>query len=79
MKLQRQERAAMKDRINWLKGWLIERDYDIKDERNDFLYIYYSTMRMIYSPRLSRDLLHHINGQFKNHFQKAALILSYPM
>ena len=44
MKLQRQERAAMKDRIDWLKGWLKERNYDIKDERNDFLYVYYSTI-----------------------------------
>ncbi len=73
MKLQRQERAAMKDRINWLKGWLKERDYDIKDERNDFLYIYYSTMRMIYSPRLSRDLLHHINVQFKKALPESSI------
>jgi pantothenate kinase len=73
MKLQRQERAAMKDRIDWLKGWLKERNYDIKDERNDFLYVYYSTIRMIYSSRLSCDLLHHINGYFKKPLPESSI------
>ena len=60
MKLSKPERVAMKDRINWLKDWAKVRDYDIGEHRNDYLYVYYSTLRMIYSLKLSHDLLHHI-------------------
>lgn len=73
MKLKKPERVAMKDRINWLKGWLKERKYDIGRYRNDFLYVYYSTARMIYSSRHSRDLLHHINGQFKRPLPESSI------
>ena len=65
MKLSKPERVAMKDRINWLKEWAKTRDYDIGEHRNDYLYVYYSTLRMLYSPRLSHDLLHHMNRYFK--------------
>lgn len=73
MKLNKPERVAMKDRLNWLKGWLKERDYDIGRYRNDFLYVYYSTARMIYSSRLSRDLLFHINGYFKRPLPESSI------
>lgn len=58
MKLSKPERVAMKDRVNWLKDWAKVRDYDIGEHRNDYLYVYYSTLRMIYSLKLSHDLLH---------------------
>ena len=73
MKLSKPERVAMKDRINWLKDWAKVRDYDIGEHRNDYLYVYYSTLRMIYSLKLSHDLLHHINGYFKRPLSESSV------
>ena len=55
----------MEDRVKWLKDWLKERNYDIGDYRNTYLYIYYSTIRVLYSKQLCHDLLHRVNASFK--------------
>ena len=73
MKSYNPERVTMKDRLNWLEGWLKERNYNIGRYRNDFLYVYYSTSRVIYPLRHSRDLLHHINGQFKRPLPESSI------
>lgn len=73
MKLSKPERVAMKDRINWLKDWAKVRDYDIGEHRNDYLYVYYSTLRMIYSLKLSHDLLHHVNRYFKRPLSESSV------
>ena len=73
MKLSKQERTAMKDRINWLKDWAKVRDYDIGEHRNDYLYVYYSTLRMIYRLKLSHDLLHHMNRYFKRPLSESSV------
>lgn len=73
MKLSKPERVAMKDRINWMKDWAKVRNYDIGEHRNDYLYVFYSTLRMIYSPRLSHDLLHHMNRYFKRPLSESSV------
>ena len=44
----KQARTAMRDRYNWLKAWLQERNYDIGSKQNECLYIIYSTIRAIW-------------------------------
>ena len=63
----------MKDRIDWLKAWVKGRDYDIGEHRNDYLYVYYSTLRMVYSPRNSHHLLHHMNSYFKRPLSESSV------
>ena len=57
-------KVTMRDRYKWLKAWLQERNYDIGSKQNEFLYIFYSTVRSIWSAEVSRDLLRNINNQF---------------
>lgn len=59
-------KVTMRDRYKWLKAWLQERNYDIGSKQNEFLYIFYSTVRSIWSANVSRDLLRNINNQFAN-------------
>ncbi|MBQ3022119.1 MAG: AAA family ATPase [Clostridia bacterium] len=73
MKLLKPEKVAMKDRIDWLKAWVKGRDYDIGEHRNDYLYVYYSTLRMVYSPRNSHHLLHHMNSYFKRPLSESSV------
>ncbi len=64
MKANKRLQTTMKDRLRWLKGWIALRNYEIGQKRNDFLYIYYSTMRMLYSQERSAKLLQDMNDKF---------------
>lgn len=64
MKPNKRIQATMNDRLRWLKGWVALRNYEIGQKRSDFLYIYYSTMRMLYSQELSAKLLQDMNDKF---------------
>lgn len=44
MKANKKIVVTMTDRTNWLKGWLILRQYDIGDKRKTFIHIYYCTL-----------------------------------
>lgn len=63
MKANKRIRATMNDRLRWLKGWIALRNYDIGDKRNEFLYIFYATMRTLYSQELSAKLLQNMNNK----------------
>lgn len=69
----KQARTAMRDRYNWLKAWLQERNYDIGSKQNECLYIIYSTIRSIWSAQVSKDLLRQINSQFMNPLDESCL------
>lgn len=56
--------TTMNDRLRWLKGWIAMRNYEIGQKRNDFLCIYYSTMRMLYSSERAKKLLCNTNNKF---------------
>lgn len=64
MKRNNRIQATMNDRLRWLKGWIALRSYEIDQRRNEFLYIYYSTMRMLYSQELSVKRLQDMNDRF---------------
>lgn len=64
MKTDKKTRAAMTDRMNWLKSWAQKRNYDIGDKRRDFIFIYYSTLRVIYPPKIAQQMVLNINQRF---------------
>jgi len=64
MKPNKRIQATMNDRLRWLKGWIALRHYEIGEQRNDYLYILYTTMRMLYSPELAEKLLRDMNNKF---------------
>lgn len=64
MKTNKRIQATMNDRLRWLKGWIALRNYEIGQKRNEFLYIYYSTMRTLYSQERSVKLLQDMNDKF---------------
>lgn len=73
MKLDKQTRVAMRDRYNWLKAWCKLRQYDLGSYRNEFLYIYYTTARTLWSERVSKDLLLNMNNQLLRPLEESSL------
>lgn len=54
----------MTDRINWLKGWLRIRDYDIGEKRQDFIFVYYCTTKSRYDPKTAKMMVNNANQGF---------------
>ena len=73
MKLDKQTRVAMRDRFNWLKAWCKLRQYNLGSYRNEFLYIYYTTARTLWSEQVSKDLLLNMNNQLVRPLEKSSL------
>lgn len=63
MKLDKRTKTAMRDRFNWLKAWCKGRKFDLGCYRNEYLYIYYTTARTLWSEQVSKDLLFNMNNQ----------------
>lgn len=73
MKLDKRTKTAMRDRYNWLKAWCKGRQYDLGCYRNEFLYIYYTTARTLWSEQVSKDLLLNMNNQLVRPLEKSSL------
>lgn len=63
MKPSKRTQTTMTDRLKWMKGWVRLRQYDIGCKRNDFLYLYFCTMKALYSYGLAVKLLYDMNGK----------------
>lgn len=63
----------MRDRFNWLKAWCKLRQYDLGCYRNEYLYIYYTTARTLWSFQVSKDLLYHMNNQLLRPLEESSL------
>ena len=64
MKLSKKTKTVLTDRINWLKGWLRIRGYDIGDKRQDFIFVYYCTTKSRYDPKTAKMMVGNINQGF---------------
>lgn len=64
MKLSKKTKCVMTDRINWLKGWLRIRDYDIGEKRQDFIFVYYCTTKSRYDPKTAKMMVNNANQGF---------------
>lgn len=64
----------MKDRLQWLRSWIKLRQFRIGDRQQDFLYIYYTTMRTIpYGGGTAFQLLTSMNQNFPEGLSDAQL------
>lgn len=52
------------NRQNWLQSWLRHRNYDIGAKRKDFIFVYYSTLCVIYSPTQAQKIVLKANSRF---------------
>lgn len=73
MKPNKRTQTTMTDRLNWMKGWIRLRQYDIGSKRNDFLYLYFCTMKALYSHELSVKLLHDMNDKLAKPLAEGSL------
>lgn len=64
MKISKKTKTVMTDRINWLKGWLRIRHYDIGDKRQDYIFVYYCTTKSRYDPKTAKMMVGNINQGF---------------
>ena len=64
MKISKRTKTVMTDRINWLKGWLRIRHYDIGDKRQDFIFVYYYTTKSRYDPKTAKMMVNNANQGF---------------
>lgn len=61
MKADKKTRDVMTDRKNWLKSWSRIRDYDLGAKRRDFIFFYYCTLRVLYTPKQARKMTMEVN------------------
>ena len=64
MKISKKTKAVLTDRINWLKGWLRIRHYDIGDKRQDYIFVYYCTTKSRYDPKTAKKMANNANQGF---------------
>ena len=64
MKVDKKTWDVMTDRKKWLKSWSRIRDYDLGAKRRDFIFFYYCTLRVLYTPKQAQKMTREINQRF---------------
>ena len=63
-KVDKKTENMIRNRMEWMKGLLKKRKYDMGDKQRRFLVVYYNTIRVLYEDELARKMLLNMNNKF---------------